>query len=211
MRFSYLEIVIPELSVFVNKLFLCFENRFDWDQPTMLSLNSIQSKCCWHLCQSREPIKASWRRPRHTRRQRQSTPLPSAASSTLLFSSSWTESVAAADDRASRLRGWRARSQLHSLLNTAPLHKDGRQCLPRPRAAAGFPEKAQRSVRRVRRGRRRIYPRWALRESRSTVRPRRWSKNLSLYYHSLVSFILECLASNVAQHFCILQSLGLIQ
>lgn len=56
----------------------------------MLSLNSIQSECC---CQSREPIKASWRRPRHTRRQSQSTPLPSAASSTLSSSSSWTEAL----------------------------------------------------------------------------------------------------------------------
>lgn len=107
-----------------------------------------------------------------------------------------------------RLRWWRARSQLHSLSNTvrltAPLHKNGRQCLPRPRTAAGFPEKAQRSVRRVRRGRRRIYSCWALRGPRSTVRPRRWSKNLSLYNHSLVSFFLECLAFNIAEHFCTL-------
>ncbi len=112
MRFSYLEIVIPELSVFVNKLFLCFETALIGDQPTMLSLNSIQSECCWHLCQSREPIKASWRRLRHTWRQRQSTPLPSAASSTLLFSSSWTEALLLL--LMTVRRGWEDGERVHS-------------------------------------------------------------------------------------------------
>lgn len=125
-----------------------------------------------------------------------------------MVSSSWTEVMLLMPDWALRTRRWRARSQQHSLSNTehltAPRHNDGRQHPPRPRTAAGLPEEAQRSVRRVRRGRRRIYSCWALRGPRSTVRPRRWSKNLSLYNHSLVSFFLECLAFNIAEHFCTL-------
>ncbi len=181
MRFSYLEIVIPELSVFANKLFLCFETALIGDQPTMLSLNSpiwvllTLMSVAWT---NQSELKASASHATST--PVYAPPLRCCFDAPLLLQLDWSV-AAAADDRASRLRGWRARSQLHSLFNTAPLHKDGRQCLPRPRAAAGFPEKAQRSVRRVRRGRRRIYPRWALRGSRSTVRPRRWSKNLSLY------------------------------
>lgn len=106
------------------------------------------------------------------------------------------------------LRWWRVRSRQPSLSKTehltAPRHYDGRQCLPRPRTAFGVPEKAQRSVRRVRRGCRRIYSGWALRGPRSTVRPRRWSKNLSWYNHPLISLILACLSFNSAEHFCTL-------